>query len=76
MEIFLAYICLKVFETGSLCCFISSFYLIFLFKSLLKSITLRIKKRGRRFLEGGAFKIKYGIYNNQDIYNYYDYMDN
>ena len=59
MEIFLAYICLKVFETGSLCCCISSFYSIFLFKSLLKSITLR-KKRGGRFLEGGAFQKKYG----------------
>ena len=44
MQLFLAYICLKVFETGSLCCFISSFYSIFLFKSLLKSITLRKKK--------------------------------
>ena len=56
MEIFLAYICLKVFETGSLCCFISSFYSIFLFKSVLKSITLRRKRGGALFGRGALFR--------------------
>ena len=55
------HICLKVFENGSLCCIISSFYSIFQSKSLLKSVILRIKEG--RFLEGGgAFQRKYGNY--------------
>ena len=60
MEIFIAFICLKVSENGSLCRIISLFYSIFLSKSLLKSETLR-KKRGGRFLEGERFleKIRY-----------------
>ena len=45
IDIFIAYICLKVFENGSLCCIISSFYPIFLSKSLLKSVILRKNSR-------------------------------
>ena len=51
MEIFIAFICLKVFENGSLCCIISSFYSIFLSKSLLKSVTIR-KKEGEGAING------------------------
>ena len=48
MEISIAYIFLRVFENVLLCFTISSFYPIFLPKSLLKSVILRKK-------EGGAF---------------------
>ena len=60
MEIFIAYISFKVFKNGLFVCMISSFYSIFLSKSLLKSETLR-KKEGGRFLEGERFleKIRY-----------------
>ena len=49
MAIFIAYsfnICLKVSENCSLCCVISLFYLIFLSKSLSKTVKLRKKKGG------------------------------
>ena len=60
MEVFIAYICLKVSENGSLYCVFSSFYSIFLSKSLLKSVTLRKKEGGGAFWRGGAKWKKYG----------------
>ena len=39
IEIFIACVCLKITENGSLCCVILSFYKIFLSKSLLKNVT-------------------------------------
>ena len=61
----IAYICLKVFENGSLYCNISSCYLIFLSKSFLKSKTLK-KERGGALFGGGCFLEKNTVCLDQD----------
>jgi len=60
----LAYICvcLNVSENGSLFCNISSFYAIYLSKSLLKSVTPKEKEGGANWRGGAKWK-KYGNQN-------------
>ena len=54
MVIFIAYICLKVFENDSLCCIITSSCPIFLCKTFWKNVILRKKEVGGALFRGGG----------------------
>ena len=66
MEIFIAYTCLKINENGSFYCITSSFYSIYLSKSLLKSVT-PIKKREGAPIGGGGRLMEKNMVNEMNV---------